>query len=160
MAGLITELLAWPTLGIAVLVFGFAPGIAIRLIVLCYPRGNPRRRELIGELYAVPRIERPFWVAEQLEAALFEGLRSRIRDWRTRRASTPDDPGAVLWRVPTSWTEPGVGMTQLAEIIRARNSSSPHTGWVHRSGAIREMPPRAENSGFPSPDGEQEDPLL
>lgn len=32
-------------------------------------------------LYTVPRIERPFWVAEQLEAALFEGLRARFKTW-------------------------------------------------------------------------------
>ena len=84
MTGMIAELLAWPTLGVALLVFGFAPGVALRLIVLFYRRGNPRRQELLGELYAVPRIERPFWVAEQLEVALFEGLRDRFRAWRNK----------------------------------------------------------------------------
>jgi hypothetical protein len=77
MAAVIFHVLAWPTLGIALLVFGFAPGVVLRLIVLFYPRGNLRRQELLSELYAVPRIERPFWVAEQLEVALFEGLRGR-----------------------------------------------------------------------------------
>jgi hypothetical protein len=39
------------------------------------------------ELYVVPRIERPFWVFEQLEVALFEGLRNRFaRSMRDRRA--------------------------------------------------------------------------
>jgi len=33
---------------------------------------------LLGELYAVPKIERPFWVIEQLEVGLFGGLRGRI----------------------------------------------------------------------------------
>jgi hypothetical protein len=66
MSDLIFHTLGWSTLGIAVLVFGFAPGAALRLIVLLYRRDNLRRKELIGELYAVPRIERPFWVAEQL----------------------------------------------------------------------------------------------
>jgi hypothetical protein len=46
--------------------------------VLAYPRDDPRRAELIAELYAVPRIQRPLWVAEQLETALFEGLKLRI----------------------------------------------------------------------------------
>jgi len=81
MTGMIAQLLAWPTLGIALLVFGFAPGAVMRLIVLFYRRGNPRRQELLGELYAVPRIERPFWVVEQLEVALFEGLRDRFKIW-------------------------------------------------------------------------------
>src|SRR5690348_6208017 len=90
MADVIFHVLAWPTLGAAVLVFGFAPGVALRLIVLLYPRGNLRRRELLGELYAVPRIERPFWVAEQLEVALFEGLRDRLTAWRAKRVKTAD----------------------------------------------------------------------
>ena len=37
------------------------------------------RIELVAELYAVPRIQRPLWVAEQLETALFEGLEHLYR---------------------------------------------------------------------------------
>ena len=92
MTGMIAQLLAWPTLGVALLVFGFAPGVALRLIVLFYRRGNPRRQELLGELYAVPRIERPFWVTEQLEVAIFEGLRDRFRAWRMRWTARMGDP--------------------------------------------------------------------
>lgn len=76
-----TALLTWPTLIVALAVFGVAPGVVLRLIVLLYRRDNPRRQELLGELYGVPRIERPFWVAEQLEVAFFEGLRDRFRAW-------------------------------------------------------------------------------
>lgn len=78
MTTLIYHVLAWPTLLIALLVFGFAPGAILRLIVLAYHRDDPRRQELLGELYHVPRIERPFWVAEQLELALAEGLGQRL----------------------------------------------------------------------------------
>ncbi len=78
MPSLVVQVVSWPMFGIAFLIFGFAPGAVLRLIVLAFPRDDPRRRELLGELYAVPRIERPFWVAEKLELALFEGLRSRI----------------------------------------------------------------------------------
>jgi hypothetical protein len=87
------QIISWPALGVALLVFGFAPGAVLRLIVLAYPRDDPRRRELLGELYAVPRIERPFWVIEQLEVALFEGLRGRIA------------AGIVAWRMqsPRRW---------------------------------------------------------
>jgi hypothetical protein len=81
--------ISWPVLGTALVVFGFAPGAVLRLIVLAFPRDDPRRRELLGELYAVPRIERPFWVIEQLEVGLFEGLRGRF----ARRGL---DPGRVL----------------------------------------------------------------
>lgn len=71
-------MLSWPTLLIALLIFGFAPGAVLRLIVLVFPRDDPRRKELLAEVYAVPRVERPFWVAQQLEVAIFEGLRDRI----------------------------------------------------------------------------------
>lgn len=83
MSDLLTQLLSWKALLAAVAVFGFAPGAALRLIVLAFPRSDPRRRELLSELHAVPRLERPIWVAEQLEVALAEGLAGRLaRVWR------------------------------------------------------------------------------
>lgn len=72
------QILSWPMLVLALLVFGFAPGLLLRLIVLAFSKDDPRRAELRGELYNVPRFERPFWVAEQMEIALFEGLRGRL----------------------------------------------------------------------------------
>jgi DNA-binding transcriptional MerR regulator len=78
MPSLIFQVVSWPTLVVALFAFGFAPGAVLRLIVLAFPRDDPRRRELLSELYAVPRIERPFWVIEQLEVGLFEGLRGRL----------------------------------------------------------------------------------
>jgi hypothetical protein len=78
MDGLITHVIAWPTLLASLLVFGFAPGAVLRVIVLAFRRDDPRRTELLAELPHVPRIERPFWVCEQLEVALFEGLASRV----------------------------------------------------------------------------------
>jgi len=41
MDALILHAVAWPTLGCAVLMFGFAPGALLRLIVLLYPRDHP-----------------------------------------------------------------------------------------------------------------------
>jgi hypothetical protein len=84
MAELFETAASWPTLLLVLLVFGFAPGFVLRLLVFAYPRSDPRRRELIAELYAVHRIQRPLWVAEQLEAALFEGVPQRIRAVRRR----------------------------------------------------------------------------
>jgi hypothetical protein len=60
------------------LVFGFAPGALIRIIVRAFRRDDPRRRELLGEVYNVPFLQRPFWVAQQLEVALFDGIRPRL----------------------------------------------------------------------------------
>ena len=84
MPSLIFQIVSWPTLGISLVVFGFAPGAVLRLIVLAFPRDDPRRRELLGELYAVPWIGRPFWVFQQLEVGLFEGLPGRFARWRGR----------------------------------------------------------------------------
>jgi hypothetical protein len=64
--------LLWILLG-----FGFAPGFCLRLIVLLYPAGHPRRKELVAELYAIKRPLRPLFVAEQFETALFEGIPER-----------------------------------------------------------------------------------
>ncbi|MBV9730295.1 MAG: hypothetical protein JO309_13000 [Pseudonocardiales bacterium] len=86
MAELLEAVTSWPSLLLGVVVFGLTPGLCLRLIVLAYPRGDPRRAELIAELYAVPRIQRPLWVAEQLEVALFEGLGHRLSAARRRRA--------------------------------------------------------------------------
>jgi hypothetical protein len=71
--------IGWPTFLMALLVFGFAPGAVLRVILLAFEPDDPRRRELLGELYKVPRIERPFWVAEKMELALIEGLGGRLR---------------------------------------------------------------------------------
>jgi hypothetical protein len=95
MSALILHVLAWPTLGTAVLVFGSAPGVVLRMILFCYDRNNPRRQELLSELYDVPRIERPFWVAEQLELALFEGLRDRIKPLSERKPRSQLVAGTV-----------------------------------------------------------------
>lgn len=92
MSALISHVISWPTLGCALLVYGFAPGALLRLIVLLYPRDHPSRRELIGELYAYPRIKRPFWVAEQLETALFEGLCARIACHLHRSPASSSQP--------------------------------------------------------------------
>lgn len=81
------QILSWPMLLLALLVFGFAPGLLLRLIVLAFPKDDPRRGELRGELYNVPRFERPFWVVEQMEVALFEGLRGRL----VQRGNRVDD---------------------------------------------------------------------
>jgi hypothetical protein len=79
MAELFEAVASWRNLLMVLVVFGFAPGFVLRLLVRLYPKDDPRRRELIAELYAMPRRERPLWVAEQLETVLFEGLPSRIR---------------------------------------------------------------------------------
>lgn len=64
---------------LAVLIFGYAPGAFLALIVRLIP-DEDRRLELQAELPAVPRWERPFWVVEQLEVAIRIGLAPRL-EW-------------------------------------------------------------------------------
>lgn len=85
MGELLDALTSWPTLLLALVVFGFAPGAVLRLILLAYHPGDPRRQEMRAELRAVPRWERPLWVCEQLEMAVFDGLPGRIRSVGARR---------------------------------------------------------------------------
>src|ERR1019366_120219 len=75
---MLNALVSWPAFVAALVVFGFAPGALLRVIVLAFHRDDPRRAELLAEVYAVPRYERPFWVLEQLEVALFEGVWGRV----------------------------------------------------------------------------------
>lgn len=74
---MIGELLGVPgalgAFGLALLIFGFAPGIVLAAIVRLIPDPD-RRRELQAELYTVPRWEQPFWVAQQLEVAIRVGV--------------------------------------------------------------------------------------
>jgi DNA-binding transcriptional MerR regulator len=95
MPSLLFQIVSWPTLGISLVVFGFAPGAVLRLIILAFPRDDPRRRELRGELYAVPWISRPFWVIQQLEVGLFEGLPGRFTRWRGHGRGAHDQGGAI-----------------------------------------------------------------
>lgn len=74
---MIGELLGVPdalgAFGLALLIFGFAPGLLLAAIVRMIPDPD-RRRELQAELYEVPRWEQSFWVAQQLEVAIRVGL--------------------------------------------------------------------------------------
>lgn len=88
MATLLEIVGSWQSLTVflvAVATFGFFPGFLLRILVRIYPADDLRRRELPAELYTVPRLVRPFWVAEQLETVLHEGTGLRCRDRRTRR---------------------------------------------------------------------------
>jgi hypothetical protein len=114
---MVTELLdaivSWRTLLIALVVFGFAPGALLRLIVLAFHRDDPRRRELLAELHAVPRLERPFWVFEQLEVALFEGVWKRLWEAAHRIIRRPKNPeSAITWY--KDWRSPAYGGVEVA----------------------------------------------
>ena len=117
MVELFEAVASWPTLLLTLLVFGFAPGFVLRLLVLAYPRS----RELIAELYTVPRVQRPMWVAEQLEVALFEGFAHRvsatIRSFaRQRRVPAQTDKRGGLTRT-VAWAVVGAEAMAVAMTV-------------------------------------------
>ena len=70
--------------GLLALAFAFAPGVLLHLGVLLYPKGDECRAQFTADLYDVPFVERPFWVAGTLVRCLFEGLPRRIGVRRSR----------------------------------------------------------------------------
>lgn len=75
---LIGSIASWPTFLLIVAVFGFFPGFTLRILVLGYRKEDPRRKELVAELYVLPYWKRPLWVAEQLETVAFDGVWPRV----------------------------------------------------------------------------------
>lgn len=97
---------SWQTLLIALVIYGFAPGFALRLLVKLYPKDDPRRHELVAEMYAVNRLWRPFWVADALGAALVEGFPNRIRNRKV--PSLPNTPFTHPFGALAVMTDPRV----------------------------------------------------
>ena len=112
----------WPVLGYALIVFaillalfGFLPGVLNRLFAMAYPKDDPRRAEMIAELYGVPRWEQPWWVFQQGERALFEGLPVTLRAQARVRRQAP-----IEW----SWTLDGSGRFTVAMYWYKRRAGS------------------------------------
>jgi hypothetical protein len=79
MAELFEAIASWRSLLLVFVVFGFAPGFLLRLLVKIYPKNDPRRQELVAQLYTPGRLERVLFVGEQFETVLFEGVPARGR---------------------------------------------------------------------------------
>jgi hypothetical protein len=92
MLDLLDGLRARRLLLVALAVYGFLPGLVLRIILLVFSRNDPRRAEILADLRAVPRWERPFWVLEQVEVAFFEGLLGKDQ------IATEDQPEAIARR--------------------------------------------------------------
>ncbi len=88
---MVTEILAVllspRALTVGLLLLLLVPGPLLRCLTKAYPRDDPRRAELVAELRAIPHMERPAWVLEQVETVLLDGLPSRVRHLRQRRST-------------------------------------------------------------------------
>lgn len=139
MSELFDAVLSWPTFVAALFVFGFAPGAVLRLIVLAFHHDDPRRRELIAELYAVPRLQRPVWVAEQLEVALFEGLGERliwaatgriIHRWHLESGVTRNNAYPESFWIPSDDEKLGLRSGDLVKLMFQMKDGSGERMWV------------------------------
>jgi hypothetical protein len=115
MVELITAFASWPSLLLLIVLFGFAPGLVLRLLLRLYPADDLRRKELLAELYGVPRWERPFWVAEQLETALCEAIPHRARRARDKRAQSANQRVAKLLKSRADRSGYGIGILHVQQ---------------------------------------------
>ena len=74
-----------PALGSIAAVIMLCPQFIVRQYVRLYPKDDPRRRELVAEVYAVPTRDRLSWVIDQLLLAGIEGPRLRRQLRLTRQ---------------------------------------------------------------------------
>lgn len=100
-------------LGLAAL--GLLPGFSLRLIVRLYPKGDPRRREVVAELYTVENWRQPIFVIQMLELAISEGIPARWRGHEHGETTTPTilPPVAVGYRGPQVCWIVGITYRQL-----------------------------------------------
>ncbi|WHM30769.1 hypothetical protein OH540_12265 [Streptomyces sp. BPPL-273] len=127
MGEVIATFASWPSLLLIIGLFGFAPGFALRLLLKIYPLDDPRRSELLAELHVIPRLERPFWVAEQLETALFEGIPLRTRQIRGKRnkRQTQQAVKAIRRRMDAWSSSSALGLSVYqAELLKSMISSA------------------------------------
>lgn len=61
---------------------GLVPVLAMKLVVRLYPRADPRRAELLAELFTVSFHDRLSWVFQCVGLGMTEGLPSRWRLWQ------------------------------------------------------------------------------
>jgi len=103
MTGLIDAAVSWPTLLIALVIFGAAPNLVLRLLLLAYPKGHPQRTAIWADFRDVPRWERPFWSVSSSMARCSKGCGNgrRPRHW--------GGPWSRRWRRAYRWWPPPAG---------------------------------------------------
>jgi hypothetical protein len=112
------------------LVFAVLPGPCLRLLVRLYPKSHPRRTELLGELYSMPQRRRPWFVVEQLELAIGEGLPARLADVIDRArelAAAPSAQPSAAWS--STWSMLMRAATALTVINGAGALSATAMSW-------------------------------
>lgn len=121
------------------LLFGIFPGLLLRLIVLIYPKGHPRRHELIAELYAVPWHERLLFVAQQLETAACEGIPERVSRRRRRKKGRSTVPPLIADDLARLLAEHDNAVIQIGSHLVTKNEYGIKVRTFRRAGAAARM---------------------
>lgn len=106
----------WRLLLAVPFVVAFSPTL-LRIALLAYPRGDPRRREIPARLYESPEIKDLLFVARQTERALFEGLGERWRRRSMRFARSKRWATAVGGTVMFLYLVPTPFMAQVGPLV-------------------------------------------
>lgn len=116
--------LPWQTLIVAVITFGFVPGFILRILVKIYPKGDSRRIELISEMYALKWASRPFFMAQQLETVLFDGLPARAKSaWKSAYEKSRNRTLRHVFVFPLTWMAcGGVAITTAKLAVKINNT--------------------------------------
>jgi hypothetical protein len=105
---LLRDGISWKAVIGTIVFLGFAPGLAMRLMVFAWPPRHSRRRELLAELSSIEYCKRPFWVLEQLENALIDGFGARYQSRRKRKQSESLASETEPWQLRPVASFPGV----------------------------------------------------
>ncbi len=98
----------WPLVAV-VLSYAVCPYAVLWLAVRLWPRGHPRRAELLAEYASVDWWMRPLWVGDVAIRCLLDGLSVRFR----RRWTTVDPQRRFLWRMSVAAALVGAGFVTL-----------------------------------------------
>jgi hypothetical protein len=134
---------SWTVLAV-LLVLGVAPEFVVRLLVLCYPKEDPRRQEHLAEMRHIDglgrALQRWYWMANLIPLAMCEGLPARRAARRRNsekiigpiRLSVRSSDGTV-WEVEGSTEVRDLALSGLPPRL------SGHVYSTESDGALRQM---------------------
>lgn len=132
----------WPSVLLALVAFGLLPGPLLRLIVRIYPKTDPRRKELVAELYGIEHHKQLLFVAQNLELAVFEGLPAR---WRSRHNGTTNQS---LTPTGDVWARHGEDGYRGPQVCRVVGITYVQLDYFMRTGLVRPSIVGAGESGL------------
>ena len=133
--GLVLDWRTWVAMAVLVMF----PGLLLRLFLLIYPRRDPRRQELLAEMYAVPVVRRPLWVFAQIEVIVWEGLPERwyqfavgriIYRWKLMNGERLNRDHPESFWLPPKEDRVGVQAGDFVKLIFSIRDGSGERMWV------------------------------